>query len=289
MLTASAFFEAPAGDITPQMEREFFSGLMTRNGTWKTTFHDRFADINRFLADRARERLLDVADVLDVGVSSGISTLEMFEDLRAAGCGARIVGTDLQPDAFLVQAAPGARVLVDETGFPLMLEICGHAVRPWVAAADYRNGRLVPRKLANLILSARAKAILRRADHPRIAHVKLVTPRLRDVTPIQIVKDDIRQPNAGFAGRFGFIRIANVMNRSYFAEDVLTGMAKNARNYLAGTGSSMLVIRTHEDGSNHGTLFRLVRDGIFEVDARFGKGSEVEELVLATSSRPQAD
>lgn len=287
MLTASAFFDTPAASITPQMEREFFSGLMTRNGTWKTTFHDRFKEINRFLVDRARAHLLDVADVLDVGVSSGISTLELFEDLQAEASDVRIVGTDLQPDAYLIRAVPGARVLADETGFPLMFEIHGHAVKPWVAAADYRNGRFIPRKLANLLLSGRARTILRQGGS-RITRVKLVTPRLRDMTAIQVVKDDIRRSNESYIGRFGFIRIANVMNRGYFAEDVLICMAKNARSYLAGAGSSLLVVRTHEDGSNHGTLARLARDGTLEVAARFGKGSEVEDIVLAAAAHPQA-
>jgi hypothetical protein len=279
-LAARTFFDTSSDRLTPQMEQEFFSSIMGRNKTYKTTFHGRFSEINQFLVKQARAGALRLSKILDVGVSSGISTLELLEDMRAAGCKTSVIGTDILTNAHIVKVAPGCYALLDASGFPLRFDLVGRGVKPWVAPADYRNGMFVLRKAINLLFTRRAKRILGRANDPRVRKVRLLSPRVCSNSGIAVHDDNIAQYNPEFSARFDFIRAANVLNKNYFPDAALTGMVENLKRYLTKSNGSLLVVRTHEDLTNHGTLFRLADNGSFEVLTRFGDGSEIESLVL---------
>lgn len=280
MLTAKSFFDLPALQLTSGIEQDFFSSLMARNKTYKTTFHNRFSTMNRVLLQRIRSGYLRATNVLDIGISSGISTLELYEDLRSAGCRAHIVATDILLDAWIVQVLPGGYALIDDSGFPLRFDVAGLTLKPWVMRSDYRSGLFLLRKAVNVIFTRRARMILVNPRDPRVRNVKLVTPRLCQNRDIDVCNDDIAQYNPKFSARFDFIRAANVMNRGYFPDSALIEMIRNVTRYLTGSGGGFLVVRTHEDHTNHGTLFTLVDGRRFEVATRFGVGSEIEDLVL---------
>lgn len=280
MLGAKSFFETPATQLTPQMEQEFFSSLMGDNKTYKTTYHRRFSDINSHLVQYLKKHDQQVVRVLDIGVSSGISTLELWDDLGSCGIDASIVATDTLIDAFLVRVLLKCHVLVDARGFPLRIDLPVGSIKPWVTSSDYRSGFFVLRKAINAVLSRRAKKILLNSEDRRAQPIKLVTPRLQDNRDIVICNDDISQFNSAFVDRFDFIRAANVLNKGYFSPTVLATMLANIGRYLSKPSATLLVVRTHEDGANHGTLFRLGSDNSFEVIYRIGEGSEIENIVL---------
>jgi hypothetical protein len=280
MLAAKAFFETPSTQLTAQMEQDFFSSLMTRNKTYKTTFRQRFADVNPRLVRSLRDSANSLVRVLDVGISYGVSTVELYDDLRTSGLKARMVATDILIDVCLVRVWPHCHVLLDHSGFPLRFDLPWGTMKPWVVADDYRSGRFILRKGINKALTHRARRILARPDDVRITHVKLVTPRLLANDDIIVCTDDISRFNSAFAGSFDLIRAANVLNRGYFSDAVLATMVANLRRYLGTAGGHLLVVRTHQDNSNHGTLFRLGRNQRFEAVWRTGNGSEVEQIVL---------
>ncbi|HEY6034984.1 MAG TPA: hypothetical protein VIV58_12010 [Kofleriaceae bacterium] len=95
-------------------------------------------------------------------------------------------------------------------------------------------------------------------------------------------EEDLRAPCV--EGAFGFVRVANVLNRSYFADSDLRDLVTAVLGRVAEGGVAFFV-RTHEDGTNHGTFFE--RRGSLAVEvARVGSGSEISPLVLrATLSR----
>lgn len=280
MSGANSFLHAPADQVTAQMEQEFFSSIMVRNRTWKTTSHGRFREVNEWLMHEVCAGRVRLANILDVGVSSGISTLELYNDICSGGYETRIVGTDLFIHAYLVRVGARCHALVDDTGFPLQFDVFGRGLAPWVTQRDQRNGMFLLRKLVNLAFTHRARAILRRKSDARVEQVQLVTPRLAGITDISLQTDDVTRYNPDFYAKFGFIRAANILNRGYFDEPALIAIIDNIKRYLDGGGASLLVIRTHEDGRNHGTLFKLVDDRHFEISMRFGAGSEIEDLVL---------
>jgi hypothetical protein len=280
MESVKAFFDPAGTQLTPEMEEKLFSSLMMRNKTYKTTYSSRFSEVNSYLVQQVKSGGLNAKRVLDIGISSGISALELHDDIRSLGYHTHLTGTDILIDAWIVRVMPGCYAMIDDTQYPLMFDIGGRNLKPWITSHDYRTGFFLIRKLVNVTFTRLAKLNLSHPLRKGARKVKLVTPRLFASGDISIIKDDITAYNPHFAARFDFIRAANVLNKAYFHESTLTTMLGNIRRYLAGDGSSLLVMRTHEDHVNHGTLFHFGAGGRCEVMQRFGQGSEVEDLVL---------
>ncbi|MGH9048089.1 MAG: ATP/GTP-binding protein [Acidimicrobiales bacterium] len=280
MIPAHTFLDLDADRITPEAEEEFFTSLRMRNGTYKTTFWKRFSEIDQTLARLVRAGGLHVDNVLDVGVSSGVSTLELCEALVAADHPVRIVATDLMTEARLVRVFPRCFTLTDETGYPLRHDVFAWTLKPWVVGNDYRSGFFVVRKCINLAFTSQARRLLRRSGSPAVRRVELVTPRLRPCQNISVQNDDITRFNLEFAGRFDFIRAANILNKGYFTDDQLKSSVALLGRYLVDRDGHLLVVRTHQDGTNHGTLFAIAGRGQCVALQRFGEGSEIEDLVL---------
>lgn len=262
------------------MEEDFFTSLMTRNKTYKTTFHDRFSDINPYLLEYLQHHAPPAPRILDVGVSSGISTVELYDDLRQGGLEVEILGTDILIDALLVRVFPKCHALVEPSGFPLRFDLPLVTMKPWVTRKDYYNGLFILRKFVNALFTRRVHRILRNPDNAGISEVKLVTPRALAKAGITMCTDDISRYNSAFEAKFDFVRAANVLNNGYFSHTVLSTMIANIGRYLRRPHGSLFVVRTHEDRANHGTLFRRGDDKHFEVVHRVGSGSEIEDVVL---------
>jgi hypothetical protein len=276
-MTAAAFFSRPADRIVPEDEAAFFSSLRPTYATPKQTNDDRLADVNRRLIELLRGRGGPLKTVLDVGISSGITTVELHSALRTAGFHARTTGTDLVLDGHIVSPFPGCHVLLDGRGEPLQFDVLGMAINAWRRRLDYLDGMLVVRKLLHRHFGGRAKIML--AEGRASRHVRLVSPRALRHPDVRIVEDDASKSNPGFLRAFDLIRAANILNPRYFDEGRLRAVAANLKSYLAGPGSWLLVVRTFDRGRNRGTLFELTREGHLEPIERFGGGSEIEALV----------
>lgn len=265
-------------------EERFFGLLRQRNGVFKTTWAHRFdainAAVNRLLPPDRPLHLMDVA------ISSGVSTLEWARSLQDAGIAHRLVAGDLGVRAFLVSIGSAVEILVDRTGYPLHVDLLGHgfantAPRTWQKPAA-----------AALRLAAagfvRAQPDLRRYLQGSVARfeprmgiacepITLVSPRLLQSATIEVVEDDLLVEDPTLRQRFHALRAANILNVTYFDEPALTRMLVNLRSRLR-PGGLLIVCRTHEDRSNHGEIFRLEGDGLISIE-RFGQGSEIGPLV----------
>jgi len=280
MIPARTFLGLPSSRITPEMEEVFFTSIMARNGTYKTTYESRFSKINEQLLRLISAGSISARSIMDVGISSGVNTLELAESLGANGYETSIMGTDILIDAYLVRVLPGCDALVDASGFPLRFDVFGRSIKPWIVQSDYRSGFFLVRKGINVLfrsLAARGRA---GRQSSKTTHVQLVAPRLLEDKNIVVCDDDITRFNPEFAARFDFVRAANVLNKGYFDDDVLRGIIGNIRRYMKPAAGSLLVLRTHENKENHGTLFKLDSDNRFVLLERFGTGSEIEHLVL---------
>lgn len=280
MHSAKVFFDLASSQLTPKIEEEFFSSLMMRNKTYKTTYSGRFSDINNYLIKLMNSGSLNAKRILDIGISSGVSALDLYNDMKSQGYDTTIFGTDLFIDAYIVPIMPDCYAIIDDTGFPLRFDIFGTGVKPWVTSHDYKTGFFLVRKFINLIFSRLAKHNFSNTAHGGVKKIELVTPRLFTSGHIFAIKDDITVYNGEFATQFDFIRAANVLNKAYFSEPMLITILRNIKRYLSGDGSSLLVLRTHEDHVNHGTLFRFNGNDSYEIVQRFGEGSEIENLVM---------
>lgn len=280
MIPARTFLGLPSTRITPEMEEVFFTSIMARNGTYKTTYGSRFSNINEQLLRFISAGSISARNVLDIGISSGVNTLELAESLGAHGYEANIVGTDILIDAYLVRVLPNCDALVDASGFPLRFDLFGRSMKPWVVQSDYRNGFFLVRKGINVLFRSLAARIRAGRQTSKTTHVQLVAPRLLEDKNIVVCDDDITRFNPDFAARFDFVRAANVLNKGYFDDGALRGIIRNIQRYLKPSAGSLLVLRTHESKENHGTLFKLDSDNRFILLERFGTGSEIEHLVL---------
>lgn len=273
-LTASEFFDGSQRD--PAAEAAFFGDLKMRNGTFKCTRANRFAEIERAFGPELRRRAGTIRAVLDVAVSSGTTTVEFAEFLDRLGARAALTATDLFIDAAIVDLAPGLRALVDREGWPLQYDVGGRAVRAWIRRLDYATLTAPLRHAARAACRRRAKALLATGQARR---TRLVSPRLLARADIAVATDDILIRNPSFLAAFDLVRAANILNRAYFAPADLARGIGNVASYVA-EGGLLIVTRTAEDGRNDGTLFARGGGGRLGVLARIGQGSEVEPDIL---------
>ena len=253
------------GSRTPEAERRFFAKLRLPNGTWKTTYSNRLDDLNqRLLEFLPRDRRLDV---MDVAVSSGVSTLEWSDQLVANGFHHRLVAGDLITEGRLRSWGSWLAVLFDDSEEePLLLEV-GPVTLP------VRSERRLIR-MARPILSP----LLRAIPGGRRRSIPLVAAELRRRTEIEVVRDDVTVPGR-FRSEFDVIRAANLVQPAYFDEPTMREVLANLRDRLR-DGGLLVVGRTAEDGTNHATIARR-RGDHFEPVASLNGGSEVSDLVVA--------
>jgi hypothetical protein len=260
-----------------ELERAFFSALRLRNGTFKLTYPHRLDDLNALATPYLpSDRPLMI---MDVAVSSGISTLEWTATLDNAGITHHMVAGDMTIDAFLVNVGPWLRVLVDKAGHALQFDVGGRAISrkrdqlfrlPCIVVLKIAS-RLVRSKFIHQAQAGHWYGITWRS-------LQLVSISLRRLSSIEVIEDDILGKGR-FIHAFHVVRAANILNRSYFSESVLMTMIQNLRSRLK-PGGLLIICRTGDKNINNATLFTLGLDGSFGVLARLNEGSEVEELVL---------
>ncbi len=233
---------------TPEQERRFFGELLLANGTCKTTYPHRLDDLNEVVLDLLPEsRPLKVKDV---GVSTGISSLELLEFLRGAAVECEMTATDLYVWAKLTRRGPIA-LLSDLTGNVLQVEV---GPLTFLGQAGWR------------------KHVLRPLGRLGGREVRLVSRELPGT--MTVLEEDLFEANEG---SWDVIRVANILNRSYFSEDKLRAGIRQLAGSLNDQGL-LAICRTDITTGNHATVFRRVNGEMTPV-AELGEGSEIKELV----------
>ena len=106
---------------SPEQEKDFFDCLRLKNGVYKTTYPHRMDDFNARLANYLpASRPLRV---LDVGISSGVSTLEWAETLEGSGIDYQMTGIDLTLRGLLLSFGDRLHAVLDSTKWPMLFEI----------------------------------------------------------------------------------------------------------------------------------------------------------------------
>ncbi len=269
-----------------ELEVRFFYSIKLKNGIRKYTYPRRLDDLNDLV-----NKLLPPhrpLKVMDVAASSGINTLEWSNSLRQAGIDAQMMAGDLNVNTFLVSIGKRLHVLVDGAGYPLQFDIFGKAIQN---PPGRRKLALyfLPISLIKLALFMRFSTVrkncLDMAARQRAGKygincraVALVSAKLQRSSELTVIEDDILF-NEGLRNQFHVLRAANILNRKYFDVKTLRAMLINLRNRLT-RGGLLIVCLTNERGQNDATVFMLNESGGFDVVARLGSGSEIEDLVL---------
>jgi hypothetical protein len=176
-ITAKTFYSLEASECNSRIETEFFEALKMSNGTFKLTSDGRFSKIERSLAPFFAKRAASLKTALDVGVSSGITTIQFADFLNTGETRIKWTATDLFASAHIADITPWLRVLADPDGWPLQYDVNGRAVRPWIRKLDYLTLTAVPRIMARRYLQPLTRSLIA-AGHTQ--EVQLISPRLKD-------------------------------------------------------------------------------------------------------------
>ena len=285
--TTRKFFGKTAVNLDQEsIEYEFFRRVVLPNGTFKTTVANRLDDLNQAALPHIARIAERPIKVLDVGISSGVSTLEWHDQLIAERITCDITGTDLTIYASLVSLARQLSVLIDGNRNILHMDVFGRGAPPIAEGLPgifagmvrmlFRGAMMVDSQLPPL------QGRIREAASGRLLTcepVTLLSRRLAQRESLCLLEEDLLAPERPeFKGAFHVVRAANILIRAYFSDNALAQIIKKLRERLKPNGL-LIVCRTDKFGANHATIFESTANSAFRVLLRLGDGCEVEGLL----------
>lgn len=266
---------------TPEDVRAFediYFTMRTSNGTFRTTFRDRFRDVDaaamRWIGELAPGGRDDMPlRIQDRAVSSGLTSAEWARKLYARFPNLEFEASDLLTELLELSAA-GETWILEPNGTLLQY------IRPPFVVSMHH-----PESWRNPLLrwvAARAKK--------RFAGIRQSECETRRISCIHPDAQALLRAGAGFRfevrsifdrtpGACDVLRTMNILNRGYFSPAQLTDATEAIFDSVR-PGGLWIVGRTLENNfSNHATFFRR-GESAWEVLERIGNGSEIEELAL---------
>lgn len=274
---AAAYTAGPDEAARARVSSEFSRILddLCIDGSWKRTLPRRLQRSESVLcrllrADSPGETL----DVLDLGASDGITTVELLHALRRAGmAGARLHLADLT----LTLHCYGAGALVEYR------TARGEAVLARLGRLGLRLPRS-PRRFDGLsTLLARLYLSLAsiRARLQETGTISLINPTVRAEPDLAAFEFDVLGRDDALGGGFDAIRASNVLNKENFTQNQLLCALGKLNAYLR-EGGYLLVSRSDIAAGEieRGSVWRRRGPGFIPVED-FGGGSEISAVVAA--------
>ena len=233
------------------------------NGITKQTGNGRFRDLDEKLAELLAATKRKSIGIHDVGVSSGITSVELFDALAGAGFDFELTVSDKYA-TFYEQKTGLRRDLFDADGNYQ----CSYL---WKLYSDAETSTKYP---LSCWLRAQASTFdAERAEPFLLYHPKLL--RLVDSGKVRSMDYDVLAE--GMPERFDCVRCMNLLNLSYFSEQqLLQGIS--SLDLTLNDGGLLLIGRTEQDGTNNATIYQK-QQGLLSKLASVGKGSEIDRLV----------
>lgn len=296
MLRASLYLNLPEDSPLLQkpgfrrQEYAFFRDMTMSNGTVKATHGNRLDDVNRQFFDIIARTGLKPSRVVDIGVSSGITTAEWIAEFAKHGMSVHMTATDLVMRVHLIRLNRFVSVLVQPNGHVLQFEILGRGVRAKTKRRDYVTLLWLPRRL----LSAWANRRLRsNADYAAITSGKpasdavttlsFAVPSLRANANADLLEHDILTGGPPLPdGTADVVRVANLLQHIYFTPPQMSQIVENIRRMCH--PESIVVICRNKDDELNASFLRCLADGSFRIEGRIGNGSEAESYFIPEQS-----
>jgi hypothetical protein len=258
--------------------------LRTSNGTFRTTFRNRFEDLDTVCLRLMRQffRPEAVIRLEDRAVSHGLTSAEWAQRLLPVFPAAEIEASDLVLQLIELSVEGGATFITELDGTPLQ-----YIRPPFVVSVLHAESWRNP--LRRLIAAEARKRFSRlRLPHGWTEQSQGTGFRVRSIPYVHPEAAALARTDSRF--RFSrrsvfeltepachVIRTMNIFNRSYFSEARLSEGYRTIFDSLQ-PGGIWIVGRTlEEDFSNHATFFRRKEDG-WEVLDRVGGGWEMEDM-----------
>jgi len=257
--------------------------LRTSNGTFRTTFRNRFRDLDAAVTNLLRSTYRTDAHICvqDRAASHALTSFEWAEQLFQAFPGAELEASDSMLYFWAVSLAAGETYILEPSGKPLqwikppfVVSLCQreplrYPLNHFIAARAKRRFRRfrLESRLENLCRAGRDGANKICCVHPKARSLASGNPRFR------IVTRSIFEYTPGI----DVLRTMNILNKSYFSVNQISDGMEAAFRSLK-PGGIWIVGRTLEhDLSNHATVFKK-EESAWKVLLRVGTGWELEEL-----------
>ena len=230
--------------------------------TFKTTSYDRMADVNKKLKNYIKKIFSKKIMVCDFGVSSGQSTLELYNDLNK-------------------------EQLQNIYGFDKQIYLKIYKYKKYIFLYSSRNNLLMV-EYDKYCLRYRYFIVFKKLDKLLVYFLdlmkikfqksKVLVPNLEKIDKCKFFEQDIFNIEKKYFKLFDVIRVTNLLNYSYFSESKLKMAILNI-NKISKENCIILINRTTRNKKNIASFFRK-KNGKFELLEDVNGGSEIKDLML---------
>ena len=246
----------------PAVHDYVYRAFFTSNATSKQTSAGRFQDLDRIARSIVAEYKLDA--IHDIGVSSGITSLDLYRTLATTGIPLRFHISD----KYAVYGSTGRcpTRIIDAQSSVTELYLCG------VLGKRDSHEQIIPlTRLLYWLL----------ADRPFDGHIRWFVlfdhEVLEHINRGLIHKIDYDVFTTRMSCAFSFVRCMNLLNLGYFPRESIETALRNIVESLK-EGGVLQVGRTHPNGTSH-AAFYMKRGARLEVLQQVGNGTELRELI----------
>ncbi|MFK7913942.1 MAG: hypothetical protein AB8B93_08515 [Pseudomonadales bacterium] len=240
-------------------------------GITKQTAQNRFSDLDQKTAGLIAQQT--DASVHDVGVSSGITSVELYTQLKAANVAPLQFSVSDRYAKFYTQTH-GSQTDVFDADQRLQCSYLGPLY------GDRHTSSKYP---LSVWLHKRASAFdSDQAESFYLFHPKLLS--LIEDKHINVLEYDVLTTRPETA--YSYVRCMNLLNLSYFDKPQLLQGIANVRASLRSDGI-LQVGRTEQSGENHVGFYRNTASGLERID-QIGDGSEIHDLIEANNRPPHS-
>ncbi len=284
----SVFFPGPDCDEATIEKREnrFFNQINISGTLYKTTYYHRLDDLN-VATDNHLPKDYELK-IMDVAVSSGITTVEWVQHLESSGFKFHMTGGDIAMDVSMISFVNSINILIGQYGKVFQFDLFGW---PLPNSPMRIRGKIFKTLniLLNILIQTKLIKNRRKKNGGREFHsnilfqvtpLKLISNKTRNVKNLVLIEDDIQNDDPDYHSKFDVIRAANILNKQFFDDNALRKMVDNLRKKLK-PGGILIVCRTLADEKNHATIFKLTDKNHFQAIETLGQGSEIADLVVS--------
>ena len=237
--------------------------LFRVDSTFKTTSYDRMKDMNIKLKKYILKYFSKKILVCDFGISSGQTTLELFNDLSEIKI-ENIYGFDKQ--IYLkVYRIKNLIFLYSSENKLLMAEYNKHCLR-------YRYFFLF-KKIQKPML------YILNLLNVRCENSTVLVPNLDKIDKCKFFEQDVFNVNKKYFNSFDVVRVSNLLNNAYFSKMKLKIAVLNI-NKISKENCIVLINRTTKKKVDTASFF-IKKNGKFKLLEDINGGSEIKDLMLS--------
>jgi len=236
--------------------------LLRIDNTYKTTSYNRMVKINKKLKKFMKNSFSKKVMICDFGVSSGQSTLELYNDLNRKQI-KYIYGFDKQ--IYLkIYKIKKLILLYSLKNELLMVEYDKYCMR-------YRY-YLILKKIEKLVI------FLLNLFNVKYKKSNVLMPNLKKIDKCKFFEQNIFNIKKRYHNLFDVVRVSNLLNYSYFSEDKLRDAISNIRK-ISKERSIILINRTTRNKKDLASFF-IKKKGKFHLLEDVNGGPEIKKLIL---------